>query len=193
MERKSINLALQGGGAHGAFAWGVLDRLLDESWLDIAAISGTSAGAMNGAAVKAGLSLHPGIEGRRAAQRNLDCLWSQVGSISDNSIVRWMHSLIPMPRSMDRLSELISPAAWMDGITRLVSPYDYGPFYINALGPVLRELPHPDFSNTRGPQLFISATNVRTGRIRVFTNLAATPEAVMASACLPTLFRAVEI
>ncbi len=193
MEEKRINLALQGGGAHGAFSWGVLDRLLDEDWLTISAISGTSAGALNGAALKAGLSRHGGRAGRRAARENLDHLWAQVGRISDNRIVRWMHSLIPTPRGMDRLTELFSPAAWLDNLTRVFSPYDYGPFYVNPLGSVLRELPWPDFGNARGPQLFVAATNVRTGRIRVFTNAAATVEAVMASACLPNLFRAVEI
>ncbi|WP_207102380.1 patatin-like phospholipase family protein [Paracoccus shandongensis] len=193
MEEKRINLALQGGGAHGAFAWGVLDRLLDEDWLTISAISGTSAGALNAAALKAGLSRHQGLPGRRAARQNLDHLWAQVGQISDNRVVRWMHSLVPAPREMERLAELFSPAAWLDNLTRIFSPYDYGPFYVNPLASVLRDLPCPDFSNTRGPQLFVAATNVRTGRIRVFTNAAATPDAVMASACLPNLFRAVEI
>lgn len=193
MQEKTINLALQGGGAHGAFSWGVLDRLLDEPWLDVAAVSGTSAGALNGAALKAGLSRHAGPEGRRAARENLEYLWSEVGTLSDNRVVRWLHSLMPMPRSMHRLTEMLSPAAWLDGLTRLFSPYDYGPFYVNPLGPVLRELPYPNFTNDRGPQLFVTATNVRTGRIRVFTGQAVTAEAVMASACLPTLFRAVEI
>lgn len=75
----------------------------------------------------------------------------------------------------------------------MLSPYDYGPFYSNPLAPVLRGLPYPDFANTRGPRLFVSATNVQTGRIRVFTNHRATVEAVLASACLPRVFRAVEI
>lgn len=193
MQDKSINLALQGGGAHGAFAWGVLDRLLDEDWLKIAAISGTSAGAMNGAALKAGLARHTGVAGRRAARENLEYLWSEVGTLSDNRMVRWMHSLMPMPRSLHRVTEMFSPAAWLDGLSRIFSPYDSGPFYVNSLGPVLREMPVPNFWNDRGPQLFVSATNVRTGRIRVFTHEAATVDAVLASACLPTLFRAIEI
>ncbi|WCR09434.1 patatin-like phospholipase family protein [Paracoccus stylophorae] len=193
MKEKHINLALQGGGAHGAFAWGVLDRLLQEDWLHLAAISGTSAGALNAAAVKGGLSCHSGPAGRRAAQRNLEYLWNEVCQLSDNRLVRWMHSLMPMPRGMHRLTEMFSPAAWLDGLSRIFSPYDYGPFYVNPLGPVLRELPYPDFGNDRGPELFVTATNVRTGRIRVFTRKAVTTDAVLASACLPTLFRAVEI
>lgn len=193
MKEKSINLALQGGGSHGAFAWGVLDRLLEENWLNIAAISGTSAGALNGAALKAGLSRYKAARGRQAARENLDALWNSVGQVSDNRVVQWMHSLLPVPPSLGRLTEMFSPAAWLDNFTRIFSPYDYGPFYVNPLKSVLRDLPYPDFNNETGPSLFVSATNVRTGRIRIFTGLAATPDAVMASACLPNLFRAVEI
>ncbi len=192
MKDKSINLALQGGGAHGAFAWGVLDRLLDERWLRISAISGTSAGALNGAALKAGLA-RGDQAGRRAARENLDCLWNQVGQMSDNRVVRWMHSLMPMPRGFQRLTEMFSPAAWVDNLTRIFSPYDYGPFYVNPLETVLRDLPYADFSNDRGPELHVAATCVRTGHIRVFTGEGATVPAVLASACLPTLFQAIEI
>lgn len=193
MQDKQINLALQGGGAHGAFGWGVLDRLLDEPWLQISAISGTSAGALNGAAIKAGMSRHSGPAGRRAAKENLNCLWREVGEMSDNRMVRWMHSLMPMPRSMHRLTEMFSPAAWLDGISRIFSPYDYGPFYSNPLSAVLQELPYTGFDSEKGPELFVAATNVRSGRIRVFTGKRVTVDAVLASACLPTLFRAVEI
>lgn len=193
MEIKRINLALQGGGAHGAFTWGVLDRLLEEEWLEFAAISGTSAGALNGAALKAGLAAGKGLAGRRAARENLDALWMQVGSKSDNRVVRWTQSVMPMSRGMQRWTEMVSPAAWMDNLTRLFSPYDYGPFYINPLESLLRDLPWADFTCDRGPDLYVAATNVRTGRIKVFTGGQATVDAVMASACLPTLFRAVEI
>lgn len=194
MKEKRINLALQGGGAHGAFAWGVVDRLLDEDWLHIDAISGTSAGALNGAALKGGLSRHKSpVAGRKAAKENLDRLWSEVGEASDNIAVRWMYSLSPMPRGMQRWAELFSPTAWLEGMTRLFSPYDYGAFYTNPLANVMRSLPYPNFSNEQGPELFVAATNVRTGRIRVFTGTEVTPDAVMASACLPSVFRAVEI
>ena len=192
LEDRYINLALQGGGAHGAFSWGVIDRLLDEDWLHIEGISGTSAGAMNGAALKAGLALG-GQRGRDAARANLTHLWCEVGQASDNRVVRWIHSMFPVPRQFERLAELFSPVAWLDGLTRFISPYDYGPFYANPLGSILRGLPHPDFGTPKGPQFFVTATNVRTGRVKIFTGDRATPEAVMASACLPTLFRAVEI
>ncbi|RJE81316.1 patatin-like phospholipase family protein [Paracoccus sp. JM45] len=193
MKDKSINLALQGGGAHGAFTWGVLDRLLHEPWLDIASVSGASAGALNGAALKAGLAAFDGPAGKQAARENLEALWSEVGDISDNRVIRWLQSLMPMPRGVERFAQMISPAAWMDGLTRIFSPYDYGPFYVNPLGKLMRDLPYPDFSCKEGPRLFVSATNVRTGRVKVFTGTQATPDAVMASACLPTLFQAIEI
>lgn len=192
MEQKSINLALQGGGSHGAFAWGVLDRLLQEDWLTIAGISGTSAGALNGAALKAGLALG-GPRGRDAARENLNYLWSQVGEVSDNRMVRWMHSLMPAPRGFQRLTEMFSPFAWVDNLTRIFSPYDYGPFYVNPLSAIIREMPHPRFSTPRGPQLHVTATNVRSGRVHIFSGQDVTVEAVLASACLPNLFRAVEI
>ncbi|RJL00534.1 patatin-like phospholipase family protein [Paracoccus aestuarii] len=193
MESKTINLALQGGGAHGAFTWGVIDRLLDEEWLEIGGISGTSAGALNGAALKAGLASAKGRAGREAARENLHVLWTEVGDMSDNRLIRWMNSLMPMGRGFQRLTEMFSPAAWLDNLTRLVSPYDYGPFYTNPLANVLRDLPYPEFACDRGPELFVAATNVRSGQIRVFTGAEADTDAVLASACLPTLFQAIEI
>ncbi len=193
MAVKRINLALQGGGAHGAFAWGVIERLLEDDDIEIAGISGTSAGALNGAALAAGLACGPGKRGRQAALENLDHVWTQVSQISDNRLVRWMHSLFPLPRALQRLTELISPIAWMEGVTRIFSPYDYGPFYSNPLSAILQEMPHPKLGLQQGPQFFVTATNVRTGRIRVFGGAEVTVDTILASACLPTLFRAVEI
>lgn len=193
MERKRINLALQGGGAHGAFAWGVLDRLLDEDWLEIAGVSGTSAGALNAAALKAGLAVARGDRGRQAARENLDAVWSAVGEVSENRMVRWMASLFPVPRGFQRVTEMFSPIAWLEGVTRVFSPYDYGPFYTNPLSEIVTAMPHGDFTAPGGPRLFVSATNVRSGRVRVFTGADMSVRAVLASACLPTLFRAIEI
>lgn len=193
MATKRINLALQGGGAHGAFAWGVLDRLLDEPGIEIAAISGTSAGALNGAALSAGLACGPGRRGREAARENLAYVWSQVGQVSDNSVVRWLHSMFPVPRAWQRLTELFSPVAWLESWSRVFSPYDSGPFYTNPLAAILREMPHPGLGRDEGPPLYVSATNVRTGLIRVFAGHEVTVDAILASACLPELFRAVEI
>lgn len=191
---KRINLALQGGGAHGAFAWGVLDRLLESDEIEIAGISGTSAGALNGAAIASGLAARKGKAGRKAARENLDYVWSQVGQFSDNRMVRWISSMVPIPRGFQRLTEMVSPVAWMEGFSRMFSPYDTGPFYNNPLHTIIKEMPHPLVCGREyAPELFVTATNVRTGRIRIFTGDEISPETVMASGCLPTLFRAVEI
>ena len=189
MKTRHINLALQGGGAHGAFTWGVLDRLLDESWLEIAAISGTSAGALNGASLKAGL-----VQGGRArARENLDWLWSQVSEVNDLRLDRWLTALFPYPDALNRWIELFTPAAWMDQIGRLVSPYDSGPFYVNPLERIVKRFDFEHVCARSGPDLFVAATNVRTGKIRVFADGEITAEAVLASACLPNVFRAVEM
>ena len=193
MDRRRINLALQGGGAHGAFTWGVLDRLLDEDWLDIAAISGTSAGALNGAALQAGLAAAKGRQGRQAARENLAHIWGEVGQVSDSRLLRWWHSFFPMPRSMDRWTEAFSPFAWFDSMTRLFSPYDYGPFYTNPLRSILKNMPYPDLGAESSTRIFVNATNVRTGLPRVFADAEVTVDAVLASACLPTIYRAVQI
>ena len=193
MEKRSINLALQGGGAHGAFTWGVLDRLLQEHWLDFAAISGTSAGAVNGAAVQAGLAAAKGRNGRRAARENLAHVWSEIGQVSDSRVVRWMHSFFPAPRSLERMTALFSPFTWYENLTRLFSPYDYGPFYSNPLQSVLKTLPYPLVGAESSTRIFVNATNVRTGQPRVFSDAEVTVDAVLASACLPTIYRAVEI
>lgn len=188
-----INLALQGGGAHGAFSWGVADRLLEDDDIEIAGITGTSAGALNGAAIKAGLSISQGPTGRRAAKENMAYVWSQVADVSNSSFVRWLYSMFPAPRQLQRWTEVFSPMSWFETVNRFVSPYDFGPFYSNPLANIIRDMPHPRLNRPTGPKLFISATNVKTGRIRVFDNGEITPETIMASACLPTVFKAVEI
>ena len=193
MEIRSINLALQGGGAHGAFTWGVIDRLLDEPWLEIAAISGTSAGALNGAALQAGLAVGEGRAGRDAARENLKHVWSEIGQVSDSTMVRWLHSIFPTPRRLERLTEAFSPTALFSNLTQLISPYDYGPFYRNPLGAILRSMPYPTLGTTSRARLFVNATNVRTGQPRVFGDEEVTVDTVMASACLPTVYRAVKV
>lgn len=192
METKRINLALQGGGAHGAFTWGVLDRLLDEDWLEIAAISGTSAGALNGAALKAGLGRAEGKAGRRHARENLDWLWSQVSEVNDLRLDRWVSALFPQPEAINRWIEAFAPAAWMDQLTRMISPYDTGPFYINPLEHIVERFEYAHVCSETGPAFFVAATNVRTGKIRVFSGKEITSKAILASACLPNLFRAIE-
>lgn len=190
---RRINLALQGGGAHGAFTWGALDRLLEEEWLEIAAISGTSAGALNAAAVKAGLALAPGAEGRQAARGYLADIWDRVANVPDLRVMSWAAESPAVPASIHRWANTFSPAAWIEGWMRLFSPYDYGALYRDPLRPVIERLPVEAVASTAGPRLFVAATNVRTGKIRVFTGAEVGVDALLASACLPTVFRAVEI
>ena len=183
-----INLALQGGGAHGAFTWGVLDRLLQDPEIEIAGISGTSAGALNGAALKAGLV----AGGPAEARRLLDRIWHQVGAVRDLRMTGWFASLLPPVGALNSAVEALMPLNPMEVATRLVSPYAYGPLYRNPLEGVVRSLRFDQVCAHEGPALFIAATNVRTGKIRVFEHEEISSEAILASACLPTVFQAVE-
>jgi NTE family protein len=188
MERSPvlIDLALQGGGSHGAFTWGVLDRLLEEPWLHIAAISGTSAGAMN-AAVLADGWVGGGAEGARLA---LDRYWQRVAHAAVFSPLQRS----PFDRLLGRWSLDTSPAyGAMDLVSRLLSPYDLNPSGFNPLRRILAE--SIDFERlSRSPiRLFVTATSVRTGRGRIFRNGEITPDVLLASACLPTMFAAIEI
>lgn len=191
---RRINLALQGGGAHGAYTWGVLDRLLEDETIEIAGISGTSAGALNGAAVKAGLSHAKGEAGRKAAQENLAWLWAQISEVPNLRFDHWTDMMMPyLPAPMRRWVEVTSPMGWMDMMARLFSPYDLGPWWENPLKPLIERLPFAEICSDCEPRFFVSATNVRSGKIRIFTTDEITVDALLASACLPTMFRAVEI
>jgi NTE family protein len=181
-----IDLALQGGGAHGAFTWGVLDRLLEEPWLLIDGISGTSAGAMNAAVLIHGHSLN----GNRGARNALERFWRRVSETGRfNPIQRGPIDILLGRWTLDN-----SPA-WiaMDMMSRLFSPYDLNLSGWNPLRNILTE--ELDFERVaQSPiKLFITATNVATGRPRVFRNRDITPEVLIASACLPTMFQAIEI
>ncbi|WP_460273708.1 patatin-like phospholipase family protein [Celeribacter sp. ULVN23_4] len=186
---KKINLALQGGGAHGAFTWGVLDRLLEHEEIEIAAISGTSAGALNGAALKSGLARG----GRDGAKEALDGLWENMGAVTDMRLNAWMSQFGPTTEMMTRMMQASVPFAFLDSIATFTSPYAYGGFYENPLTDVVDELVCPHTGSEEGPALFISTTNVRTGKIRVFSGADVTTDVILASACLPELFQAVEI
>src|SRR6266702_915805 len=160
---KIINLALQGGGSHGAFTWGVLDRLLEEKWLTIAAISGTSAGAMNAAVLADGWTAG-GAEGARDA---LEQYWRRVSKAAAFSPLQRS----PLDRLMGRWTLDTSPAyVAMDLMARVVSPYDLNPLGLNPLRSILDE--SIDFDRlARSPiRLFVTATNVRTGRGHIFRN-----------------------
>ena len=181
-----VDLALQGGGSHGAFTWGVLDRLLEEPWLEIDGISGTSAGAMNAAVLVDGFAKEGAAEARAA----LETFWRRVSEAARFSPLRRG----PLDMLLGRWTLDSSPIyVGMDLLSRLVSPYDLNPLGWNPLRDILAGF--IDFMRLeQAPiKLFISATNVRTGRVHVFKNNAITPDVLLASACLPTMFQAVEI
>ncbi len=184
---KPINLALQGGGAHGAFTWGVLDAILADERLEIRAISGTSAGAMNAVALAEGMA----DGGREGARQQLRSFWERIGDGARYS---------PIQRSLfDHLLgqwgvEQTPGFLWFEWMSRIASPYETNPLDLNPLRDVLKA--EIDFEKVRrctGMQLFIGATNVHTGRITVFDQRELTEAHVLASACLPSLFKAVEI
>ncbi len=184
---KPVNLALQGGGAHGAFTWGVLDALLEDGRLDVKAITGTSAGAMNAVAFTEGY-LEGGAEG---ARRGLEAFWRGISRQGRLSPLR--RPLLE--RFMAGWSLEDSPAmALFQNWSRLFSPYDANPLNLNPLRDLIAELIGFDkLRASTGIKLFISATNVRSGHIRVFENAELSADVVMASACLPQIFQAVEI
>ena len=181
-----IDLALQGGGAHGAFTWGVLDRLLEEPRLQLEGISGTSAGAMNAAVLAHGHATG-GSEGAKAA---LEEFWRRVSRAALLSPFR----RTPLDIMMGRWTLDTSPIFLaLDIAARVFSPYDLNPRGANPMRDILAEC--VDFTRlAQSPiRLFVTATNVRTGRGRVFRNAELTPDVLLASACLPTLFQAIEI
>lgn len=184
---KAVNLALQGGGAHGAFTWGVLDRILEDGRLSIAGVSGTSAGAMNAVALADGYT-RDGPEGARAA---LNHFWRSMSDGARNSPLRRM----PIDVLMDNWGLDNNPIYHaMDALSHVASPYQLNPLDINPLRDLVEQ--SIDFEMVRrctAFKLFISATNVESGKVKVFPREALTVEMVMASACLPHLYQAIEI
>jgi NTE family protein len=185
--RRPVNVALQGGGSHGAFTWGVLDRLLEDGRFDIAAISGTSAGAMNAVALADGWARN-GAEG---ARERLSEFWRAIARKGRFSPVQ----RTPWDRMFGNWSVENAPGyLWFDAVSRVFSPYAANPFNFNPLHEVIdREIRFENISSGRCMKLFISATNVETGRLRVFENDELDIDVVLASACLPHYFQAVEI
>lgn len=187
-KNKKLNLALQGGGAHGAFTWGVLDRLLEEEDIDIAAISGTSAGAMNAAMMADGW-----VEGgRQGAKDELARFWSEMSGAS-KLIEPWL--MTPFGSLNKLLGIDYGPLySFVDAMTRTFSPYELNPLNINPLRDVLER--NLDFERMRACehlQIFVTATNVETGQPRVFSREEITADVLLASGCLPFLYQAVEI
>jgi NTE family protein len=187
---KPVNLALQGGGSHGAYAWGVLDAFVEDRRLDIAGISGSSAGAVNAAVFAAGLA-DGGGEGARA---RLKQFWLSISTEG---------TLAPVQRKL--LNAWLGPwgrvwpgtnlaVAWAEAVSQFVGPYTFNPLNVNPVRAHL--VAAVDFERLRvsdGPKLFVAATNVKTGRGEIFRRDVLTADHIMASACLPTLFQAVRI
>lgn len=184
---KKINLALQGGGSHGAFTWGVLDHLLTDGRLDITGISGASAGAVNAVMLADGLTRG----GPEEARKRLAEFW-RAASAGGN--------LPPMQRALtDRMFSMMPFAStpmqnWFEAMAHYFSPYELNPLNINPLSQLIERFVDFDaLSANTDLALYISATNVHTGRLRIFANEKITADVVMASAALPFMFRAVEI
>ncbi len=179
---RNLSLALQGGGSHGAFTWGVLDRLSEEGNLNVKAITATSAGAMNAVAYSAGYAKN-GIDGAKEA---LELFWrtvSQKGAA---------FSAVTMPNPLTAMMPF-GPFQAAMAFASVASPYEFNPFDLNVLRDALDEVIDFDAARNAPIDLFLSATNVETGRVKVFQGAEVTRDAVLASACLPQTFRAVEI
>jgi NTE family protein len=193
---KSIALALQGGGAHGAFAWGVLDKFLEDGRVNIEGVSATSAGAMNGAVLAQGL-ISGGPEGARKA---LTAFWKDIAKSSEKSSP---FKKMKMPWDAGKKSGAGAESHTLDNspmylmtdlMLRILSPYQFNPMNVNPLRDVLKS--HVDFNDVRAHcpiKLYLCATNVETGKIRIFKGDEVSIDAVLASACLPFLFQAIEI
>ncbi len=183
-----LNLALQGGGSHGAFTWGVLDRLLEEPDIDIVGISGTSAGACNAILVAEGLA----EAGPDQARAQLEGFWKLVAEAGRSSPLRRS----PWDQMSGRWSLDGSPVhLWLDMMMRVMSPYQLNPKGEHPLRPLLEEF--VDFDRVRSSsdkiKVFLNATHVRTGTLKIFREYEATVDMVLASTCLPTMFHSVEI
>ena len=184
---KSVSLALQGGGAHGAFTWGVLDAILEDGRLAIEAVTGASSGAMNAVVLTEGW-MEGGAEGARAQLRKF---WNRV-SVGGALSAAQQHLF---NRFLGYWCWDGSPAhLWLDAWGKALGAYEANPLDINPLRDALEGL--IDFKRVRScreAQLFVCATNVWTGKARIFTRAELTADHVLASACLPTIFQAVEI
>ncbi len=191
--RKVVNLALQGGGAHGAFTWGALDRLLDDDGIEIEGITATSAGAMNAAALKQGW-LEDGAEGAKASLRRF---WLGIagieGDLSD-AMLAWLRAVSPSPAFIARTLEFSPTVLAAETVMRTFSPYQLNPFGYHPLREVAENLlDYGLVCSSKGQKLFVTATNVRTGKPRIFSGTEISADVLLASACLPTVFQAVEI
>jgi len=184
---KVVNLALQGGGSHGAFTWGVLDRLLEEERLAFDGITATSAGGVNAVVFADGLA----AGGREGAKQHLKHFWKKMSEVASTSMIA--------PSFFDQMNpnfglEHTPGYVFVDVLSRILSPYQLNPFDINPLRDLINN--EVDFDRVRKQRLvklFLCATNVRSGKVKVFAREELAAEHVLASACLPFMMRAPEI
>ena len=179
--KKKIHIALQGGGAHGAFTWGILDKILEDGRLEIDGLCSTSAGSLNAAVYSYG-KLKGGAEGARKA---LHDFWQDVSQLS--------HSSTEVPTPFDNFIRYYGLSVF-DNLSHIISPYQFNPLNYNLLKDVLGK--HVDFEELKkdkATNLFISTTTVRTGKVRIFETSELSLDVIMASACLPYLYQAVKI
>lgn len=187
MSKKTITLALQGGGSHGAFTWGVLDRLLEDHRIEIEGISGASAGAMNAVVLAHGFV----TGGRDGARQALKDFWTSVASRAPFLTIP---EYLPSPATLAAQSDLPSAYKAMLSLLRFFSPYQFNPLDINPLRDILAK--QIDFERLRAEcklKLFIATTQVSTGTLKLFRTRQLTLDTLLASACLPALHHAVEI
>ncbi|MEO0328422.1 MAG: patatin-like phospholipase family protein [Pseudomonadota bacterium] len=187
VKKKKVNLALQGGGAHGAFTWGVLERLITDGRLDIVGISGTSAGAINAALLADGY-VKNGPEGACEA---METFWLKMSKLGTFSVIQ----RTPFDRWMGNWTLDFSPGRMMfDSFVKAFSPYEFNPLGVNPLLDLIKETINFDrVQECNAFKLFMCATNVRTGKNKIFSDGEICADAVMASACLPEIYQAVEI
>lgn len=186
---RKINLALQGGGAHGALTWGVIDRLCEEDSIEIDGLSACSAGAMNAVIYAYGNM----IGGREGARQSLEAFWRDVSFFTSLTEPHPLFNFPPFSEAWGKVQVALS-YFFLDNFTRTFSPYEFNPLNFNPLRDIL--LRHVDFEHLKHCQstkLFISATNVRTNKIKIFNNDDMNVDVVLASACLPQIFQTVEI
>ena len=184
---KIVNLALQGGGSHGAFTWGVLDRLLEDERIGFDGVTATSAGGVNAVVLADGLALN----GREGARERLRNFWKKMSEVASSSFIA--------PSILDQVNpnfglDQTPNYVFIDTLSRILSPYQLNPFDINPLRDLLNaEVNFERVRKQKVIKLFLSATNVRTGKVKVFAREEIAAEHVLASACLPFMMRAPEI
>jgi NTE family protein len=190
----ALDLALQGGGSHGAFTWGVLDRLIEDDGIPIAGVSGTSAGALNAAVMASGWAQG----GRAGAREALQAIWLDVagqGACFGSPATGWPHvfGINPFAGLGPAVLDAGPVFAWLQPFLRAFSPYQFNPFDLNPLREVVQRHVQPAALRDGPLELFVTATAVRTGQPRVFQRTDLSIDALLASACLPQLFRAVVV